>query len=288
MLREPARPAAGAVRRGLSVSDPSYDDLLVLARDTATATAELIRSFRAAGVEVADTKSSDVDIVTEADRAAERLIHERLMSARPGDGFFGEEGGRTASTSGVTWVVDPIDGTVNFLYDIPHYAVSIAARVDDTVVAGVVLNVSSGECFSATLGGGATCDGRTVTVRQPVPLRERLVATGFNYVPEVRVVQAAAVAELLAQVRDVRRLGSAALDLCSVAAGRVDGYVEEGLNPWDMAAGALVATEAGARVETGTGRGGTTLVTCAPTDWFAEFASLVEACGFAAGTAGNT
>ena len=257
-----------------------YAELLDLARTVALEAAELVRRQRESGVEVSATKSSPVDIVTEVDKAAEALIYERLMSARPGDGFLGEEGGSAASTSGVTWVVDPIDGTVNFLYGIPFYSVSVAASLDDDVVAGVVVNVQTREVFEATLGGGATCDGRSLRVRDVVPLAERLVSTGFNYVTEVRALQATAAAALLTEVRDIRRLGSAALDLCAIGAGRVDAYVEEGLNPWDMAAGGLVATEAGARLETHRGAGGSTCVVCAPADGFDEFFELVVRSGF--------
>lgn len=256
-----------------------YGDLLGLARTVANEAAELIRSSRH-GVEVAGTKSSPVDIVTEVDKAAESLIYERLMLARPGDGFLGEEGSSSESTSGVTWIVDPIDGTVNFLYGIPHYSVSIAARVGDQVVAGVVVNVETRECFGATLGGGATCNGLPLGVREVVPVSQRLVITGFGYLADVRAKQAAAVAALLPRVRDIRRLGSAALDLCAIGVGRADAYVEEGLNPWDMAAGGLVATEAGARLEIRPGVGGSDCLMCAPADGFDDFAVLVEDCGF--------
>jgi myo-inositol-1(or 4)-monophosphatase len=265
-----------------STPGPSYDALLDLARTTALEAAELVRRERRGGVEVAATKSSPIDIVTEVDHAAERLIYDRLLGARPDDGFLGEEGGSAESATGVTWVVDPIDGTVNFLYGIPQYAISIAARQRGRSVAGVVVNVQSGEVFAATLGGGATCDGHPVRVRERVVLSQRLVLTGFNYVAEVRALQAPAVAALVTRVRDIRRLGSAALDLCAVAAGRADAFVEEGLNDWDMAAGALIATEAGARVLTGTGAGGTMLVLCAPEDGFDEIAGLVRECGFLA------
>jgi len=257
-----------------------YADLVDLAREVAAEAAELVRTERAKGVEVAATKSSPIDIVTEIDRAAEALIYQRLLSARPTDGFLGEEGGSATSTSGVTWIVDPIDGTVNFLYGIPQYAVSIAAAVDDQVVAGVVVNVPTGQVFAATLGGGATCDGSPISVRDGVPLSQRLVITGFNYVTAVRVFQAAAVALLLPEVRDIRRLGSAALDLCAIGAGLADAYVEEGLNPWDIAAGGLVATEAGARLETHTGAGGMVCAICAPADGYEEFAELVVRSGF--------
>ena len=264
----------------------AYDDLLDLAREVAYEAADLVRASRKRGVEVSATKSSPVDIVTEADKAAEALIFERLMAARPGDGFLGEEGASAQSTTGVTWVVDPIDGTVNFLYGIAQYAVSIAASEHGEVVAGVVLNVPTGECFAAALGAGATCDGSPLRVRDVVPMSQRLVLTGFSYVADVRRQQAAAVASLLGKVRDIRRLGSAALDLCAVAAGRADAYVEEGPKAWDMAAGGLVATEAGARLRTTPGVGGTECVISAPIDGFEEFYALVTRCGFLADARG--
>ena len=263
------------------MAHPPYDDLLALACEVAEEAARLVADRRRRGVRVAGTKSSQVDIVTEVDRAAEALIRDRLLADRPGDGFLGEEGGESdGSTTGVTWVVDPIDGTVNFLYGIPQYAVSIAARVDDVVVAGVVLNVGTGERFTATSGGGSFRDGERLRVRDTVPLAERLVLTGFSYVAEVRARQAEAVSRLLPRVRDIRRFGSAALDLCAVAAGRADGYVEEGVNPWDVAAGGLVATEAGARLRTGTGTGGMRLVVCAPEPGFEALSAAVQECGF--------
>jgi len=258
----------------------TYTELLDLARTVAVEAAGLVRERRRGGVEVAETKSSSVDIVTEVDTAAEELIYSRLMGARPEDGFLGEEGASSESTSGVTWIVDPIDGTVNFLYGIPQYSVSIAASVDDQVVAGVVVNVESGQVYAATRGGGATCDGAPLAVRDRVPLAHRLVVTGFSYLAEVRALQARAVSALLTEVRDIRRHGSAALDLCGVGAGRADAYVEEGLNPWDAAAGGLVATEAGARLETYPGVGGRDCIVCAPEDGFDELLALVRQCGF--------
>jgi myo-inositol-1(or 4)-monophosphatase len=262
----------------------SYDDLLGLAVEVAVEAADLVRRRRREGVEVAATKSSPVDIVTEVDRAAERLIFERLMGARPDDGFLGEEGGSAESTSGVVWVVDPIDGTVNFLYGIPHYSVSIAASVDGEPVAGVVVNVESGERFTATKGGGSFQDGVRLDVGPgpSAPLSQRLVGTGFNYVADIKLKQTRAVSAMLHEVRDIRRMGSAALDLCSVACGRVDAFVEEGLNVWDMAAGGLVATEAGARLEKHPGTGGSDCVLCAPGHGFDDFRDLVERCGFLA------
>jgi myo-inositol-1(or 4)-monophosphatase len=268
------------VRKGLTVLQASYEDLVALAQRVAFEAADLVRTRRLEGVEVADTKSSPTDVVTEVDKASEAVVHERLLAERPDDGFVGEEGGSSSSSSGVTWIVDPIDGTVNFLYGIPQYSVSIAASLDDQVVAGVVVDVASAECFSATRGGGAWCDDRRLRVREVVPRGERLVITGFSYERDVRRLQADAVATLLPQVRDIRRLGSAALDLCYVGAGRADAYVEEGLNVWDRAAGGLVATEAGAIMEVHLGAGGKDCVICAPAESFADFTDLVTRAGF--------
>jgi myo-inositol-1(or 4)-monophosphatase len=259
--------------------DPSYPDLLRLAHEVAREAATLVRNRTGQAGAVA-TKSSPTDVVTEADRAAEDLIRRRLLAERPRDGFVGEESDARESSTGVTWVVDPIDGTVNFLYGIPQFSVSIAATVDDQPVAGVVLNVVTGECFTAYRGGGAWCDGRRLRVNDPVPLGQCLVVTGFSYEREIRVQQAAAVAQLLGSVRDVRRLGSAALDLCFLAAGRCDAYVEEGLNAWDMAAGGLVAVEAGARIGTRPGVGGGTCVVAAPAEAHEAVLALVADCGF--------
>jgi myo-inositol-1(or 4)-monophosphatase len=265
------------------VTDP--DELLALAVDVAAEASDLVRRGRRDGVEVSGTKSSPVDVVTEVDKAAERLIFDRLMSARPGDGFLGEEGASAESTSGVRWIVDPIDGTVNFVYGIPYYAVSIAAALDGVTIAGVVVNVESGERFTATRDGGARLDGTPLQVsRQVKPLSQRLVATGFNYVADVKLVQTTAVSAMLREVRDIRRMGAAALDLCAVAAGRVDGYVEEGLNLWDMAAGGLVASEAGAVLEKSAGVGGNDCFVCAPEAGFPDFRDLVERSGFLTGT----
>ena len=261
-----------------------YESLLHVARQVALDAADLVEEGSRRTVVVSGTKSSPVDIVTQVDKDAERLIHDRLAALRPGDGFIGEEGGRSASDTGISWLVDPIDGTVNFLYGIPQYSVSIAAIEDGRSVAGVVVDVARREVFEAALGGGARCDGRPIAVRPVVPLGQRLVLTGFNYVAEVRAKQAQAAALLLREVRDIRRLGSAALDLCAVGAGRADGYVEEGLHPWDGAAGGLVATEAGATLRTRPGVGGTDCYLCAPADGFDEFSALVERCGFLADT----
>jgi myo-inositol-1(or 4)-monophosphatase len=254
--------------------------LLRLAVAVATEAAELIATERRSAVEVADTKSSATDIVTRVDRASEELIRSRLLGERPDDGFVGEEGSDDQGTSGVRWVVDPIDGTVNFLYGLPRYAVCIAAEVDGEVVAGVVLDVPSRTCYTATLGGGAFRDGEPISVRGPVPLEQRLVITGFSYVPEIRSVQARAIARLLPRVRDVRRIGSSALDVCHVAEGSADAYVEEGLHPWDYYASGLIAREAGARTLVGTGAGGgMRLLVCAPAHGFDDFLTLVTEVG---------
>ena len=232
-------------------TDPDPAELLALAVATAREAAELVARGRATAGEDVDVKSSPTDVVTAVDKASEELIVGRLLGARPDDGLLGEEGAERAGTSGVRWVVDPIDGTVNFLYGLPPYAVSIAAEVDGEVRAGVVLEVASGELFTATRGGGAQLssparpDPVRLTAGGPVSLEQTLVGTGFSYEVEQRRGQGAVVARLLPRVRDIRRNGSSAVDLCSVAAGRIDAYYELGLKPWDHAAAALVAVEAG-------------------------------------------
>lgn len=194
------------------------------------------------------SKSTSTDLVTEADRAAEELISRGLLAARPDDGILGEEGVQHQGTSAVVWHIDPIDGTTNYVYAIPAFSVSIAAEIDGRTVAGVVLNPSTSELYAATSGEGATCNGEPLQTRPPTALATALVATGFGYRPELRRRQAELLVELLPEIRDIRRFGSAALDLCAVAAGQVDAYYEQGLNRWDLAAGALIASEAGAVV----------------------------------------
>jgi myo-inositol-1(or 4)-monophosphatase len=259
------------------------DDLADLGIAAARAAAELVRDRATRRVAVAATKSSDVDVVTEADRASEELIRELIGRARPDDAFLGEEGDDVAGTSGVRWIVDPIDGTVNFLYGLPQYAVSIAAEVDGEVVTGIVLDVASGTEYVARPGPDglvATRDGEPIAVRGPAPLGQRLIGTGFGYEARVREVQGRAVARLLPRVRDIRRLGSCALDLCLVADGRLDGYVEEGVNLWDHAAGGLIARAAGARTAELPGAGGATLLLCAPEHGFDELLAAVAEAGF--------
>lgn len=233
---------------------PAASELLTLAHETALTAGALARRRRSEGVEVADTKSAPEDIVTHADREAEALIRALIAEARPDDGFYGEESDATTGTSGLTWVVDPIDGTVNYLYGVPAWAVSIAVVEGEpdpaswTTLAGAVFNPATDELFTAARGAGSFLGSQQLRVAGGAELPLALVGTGFSYSAERRVRQATVVQGFIDQVRDIRRIGSAALDLCSVAARRLDLYYERGLNPWDHAAGALVAREAGARV----------------------------------------
>lgn len=193
-----------------------------------------------------DTKASDIDIVTQIDRASEELIATRLLAARPDDGIVGEEGTGVTSTSGVEWLVDPIDGTTSFFYGLPGFSVSIAARLDGQVVAGAVVAPAITTEYSAMIGRGATMNGEQITCRDTTVLRQALVGTGFAPDHERRARQGAMFAEVIPHIRDIRRMGSAALDLSAVAAGQLDAYFEIGLSLWDYAAGALIAAEAGA------------------------------------------
>ena len=260
---------------------PDPTELLDLALEAARSAAALIRERRTHGVSVADTKSSDVDVVTLADRESEALIRRLVHERRPDDAFLGEESGTASGSTGVRWVVDPIDGTVNYLYGLPEYSVSIAVELDGQVVAGVVLNAATGVEYVAT-AGEARRDGAPLGVRRPTPLHQRLVITGFGYDAEKRGVQAASVARLLPHVRDIRRLGSCALDLCHLAEGSADAYVEEGVNLWDYAAGAFIAAQAGARWEMHPGAYGTPALVAAPAHGFDEFLAAVRDAGFLA------
>jgi myo-inositol-1(or 4)-monophosphatase len=268
-------------------TSPASSDLLDLALATAREAGELVVRLRTEGVEVAGTKSSPIDIVTEADRACETLVRDRLLGARPDDGMVGEEGSERAGSSGVVWIVDPIDGTVNYLYGLPHFAVSIAAERDGEVVAGVVLAPVLGLEYAATAGGGATVNGRPIGPRPVVPLGERLVGTGFSYEQPARERQAGYLARMLPRIRDIRRLGSCALDICGVAAGLLDAYVEEGAHIWDHAAAGLVVEEAGGVLEVTRSPVGKRLLICAPESGFAEFRTLVVDAGFVHGEGPN-
>ena len=262
------------------------EELRDLALEVSRAAVAVVRRHAARGIGVAATKTSDVDVVTEADRASEDVVRRLLAERRPDDAILGEEGDDVPGTSGVRWIVDPVDGTVNFLYGIPEYAVSLAAEVDGEVVAGVVVNAATGTEYVAHLGRDgvprATRDGSPITVAGPAPLARRLVGTGFSYESALRERQAQALVRLLPRVRDIRRMGSCALDLCHVAEGSLDAYVEEGTHAWDRAAGMLVARAAGARAELLRGAGGRDLVVCAPEHGYAEFREAVIAAGYAA------
>ncbi|MFC8924005.1 inositol monophosphatase family protein [Cellulosimicrobium sp. NPDC057127] len=242
------------------IDDPRLpDDVTVpalreLAERLARSAGELVRTGRPDRVEVASTKSTATDVVTRMDADSEALLRREIAAARPDDAVLGEEEGSTGGSSGITWVVDPIDGTVNYLYGVASYAVSVAAVVGPpdperwTVLAGAVHSVVDGRTWTAGAGAGATLDGAPLRVGEPAELAQCLVGTGFGYDAGRRRAQARVLVEVLPRVRDIRRLGSAAIDLCLVASGELDLYYERGLNPWDMAAGALVAHEAGARV----------------------------------------
>lgn len=210
--------------------------------------AELVAASRQAGVTSVATKSSDTDVVTASDRASERLIRERLAQLWPGVPVIGEEEGGSAPASGLSWVVDPIDGTVNYLYGYPFYTVSVAAQVDGVSVAGAIVEPLSGRVWEGSLGGGAWCDGQPLRVSDATRLDLALVATGFSYSAQRRARQAAMWGRMLPRVRDIRRGGASSLESCAVAAGWADAYLEHGLHRWDWAAGALIAAEAGAVV----------------------------------------
>jgi myo-inositol-1(or 4)-monophosphatase len=242
--------------------DPA--ELRSVAERLATEAAEFVRRRREevfggepqreATGEAVRAKSTPTDPVTIVDTETERLLRDRLAELRPGEQVLGEEGGGSsdAAAGRPTWVVDPIDGTVNFVYGLPGYAVSVAVQVDGHSIAGAVANIVDGAVYSAARGGGAHVrrDSATAPLRASVvdDLSMSLVGTGFGYDPHLRRRQASVLAMLLPQVRDIRRLGSAALDLCLVAAGQLDAYFEDNLNAWDWAAGALIAAEAGAFV----------------------------------------
>jgi myo-inositol-1(or 4)-monophosphatase len=276
----------GRLLRRDAVTDPGT--LLRIAVDAADEAGRLLASWRSdERPEVIDTKSSPTDVVTEMDRRSEALITEWIRAVRPGDTVLGEEGGQTAGgrhdsdaardRAPVRWVVDPLDGTVNYLYGLPDWAVSIAAEVDGTIVAGVVEVPRFGETFTAVAGQGAWLHGDgnpagiALRCNSGVALGQALVGTGFGYDSGRRRVQGEVVAALLPHVRDIRRGGSAAVDLCSVAAGRMDGFFERGLNYWDYAAGGLIAREAGALVGGLSGRAESTSMTVAAgPDLFAD------------------
>jgi myo-inositol-1(or 4)-monophosphatase len=229
----------------MTLDSDLHQQLHELACMTARAAAAMVLS-RHGELHDADTKASDIDLVTEVDRASEELISKLLLAARPDDGIVGEEGASITSTSGVEWLVDPIDGTTSFFYGLPGFSVSIAARVGDQVVTGCVLAPAITTEYSAVLGQGATMNGDTIMCRDTSSLSKALVGTGFSPDHERRARQGQAFAAVIPHIRDIRRIGSAALDLSAVAAGQLDAYFEIGLSLWDYAAGVLIAAEAGA------------------------------------------
>ncbi|MEX2290173.1 MAG: inositol monophosphatase family protein [Mycobacteriales bacterium] len=247
------------------MTGPDPRALLELAVDLARQAGALALSMHSA-LSGHDTKSTPTDVVTAADRASETLLVDGIRAARPGDGILGEEGAADVGTSGVRWVVDPIDGTVNYLYGLPQWAVSIGVEVQGRAQAGVVFNPAHDELFTAVRGGGAALNGTPLRCSGVTELAQALVATGFGYDAARRAAQAALLPTVLPAVRDLRRMGAGSLDLCAVAAGRVDGYYEQGLSPWDMSAGLLIATEAGARVGglRGVGPGAPMVLAAAP------------------------
>lgn len=273
--------------RHAEVNTAELAELERIACELAVQAGRLIVDERPRGLGVAATKTSDTDVVTVMDQRSEAFLHERLAALRPDDGLLGEEGASHEGTSGITWVVDPIDGTVNYLYEIPAYAVSVAACIGDvpggawSTVAGAVYNPVTDELFHARSGGGAFLRRgereESLTVSTERVLGRSLIGTGFGYDAAKREQQGAVVARLIGRVRDIRRIGSAALDLCYVGAGRLDVYYESGLNPWDQAAGQLVVTEAGGVVQ---GRGdhaaGTDLVVAGPAASVGELKDLIQ------------
>lgn len=259
------------------------DALLELATRLARRAGDLLLTGRPDDLEI-ETKSSPTDVVTEMDTAAERLVVDGVRAARPDDGILAEEGASASERTGVRWVIDPLDGTVNYLYGIPDWAVSIAVEVDGEPAVGVVHDPSKGRTYTAVRGRGATCNGRPLQCSTRTDLAQALVGTGFGYAADRRAAQARVLDGVLPKVRDIRRIGAAALDLCSVAAGRLDAFYERGLNPWDLAAGGLIAREAGAVVGGLRGRAaGPELVIAAPSALFGHLHDVLDRLGAADG-----
>jgi len=249
--------AAPALNAAAAIAHPTPAELRDLAVDLAESAAALVRRTHPGVVQVLETKSSEVDPVTAMDKSVEEYLVARLRAARPQDGILGEEGDSITGTSGYTWVIDPIDGTVNYLYGVASFAVSVAVvrgpadPAQWEIIAGAVHAVVWNKTWAAALGEGATADGVPIPRqphRAPAPLGKSLVATGFGYEKHRRAGQVEVLAHVIEHVRDIRRLGAASIDLCLQAEGAVDLYYERGLHPWDFAAGALIATEAGSTV----------------------------------------
>lgn len=239
---------AGASGFALPGTTTPGEHLELVAADVARLAAALVR--QSVGKAAATgTKSTPTDVVTDTDVQSEALIRAELLARCPGSTIVGEELADDIGTSAVGWVVDPIDGTVNFLYDLPVVSVSIAATIDGVTVAGAVCDIVRGETFSAALGMGARRDGEPIAVRSTATMSQALIGTGFAYSAERRREQASIIGRLLPAARDIRCMGSAALNMCWVGCGRLDGYYEQDTKPYDYAAGALIAAEGGADVE---------------------------------------
>lgn len=228
-----------------------FSELLTIAESIALKAGELLKK-RPSKFEL-DEKSGVFDFATQMDHESEKLIVSELLLARPDDGLIGEEGASKESKTGITWVIDPIDGTVNYLYDIPGWCISIAAKDQNGGVVGVVYSPATNSLWKATRGGGAFLNGVQIRCNEPVALNRALVGSGFAYDLERRKVQAQFIAKLLPEIRDLRRLGACAVDICHVASGTLDAYFEAGVNEWDHAAAGLIATEAGAKVSVQSG-----------------------------------
>ena len=223
------------------------EELRDVAERLARQAGEMALAGRKSGLREVRTKSTLTDMVTEYDRASEVMVVEGLRTLRPMDSIVGEEGTAYRGTSDITWYVDPIDGTTNFLYDIPLWAVSIGAKDSQSAIACAVFVAGTREMFTAVRGAGAFLNGSPIACNASAELHTALVGTGFSYSPQARTVQAERVAKMVHRVRDIRRFGAAAVDLCYVACGRLDAYFEENLFEWDIAAGDLIAREAGCR-----------------------------------------
>lgn len=264
---EPSPPSRSSAPR------PLIAELASVALEAAQAAAAILLGSEVTRVE---TKISATDMVSDVDRASEAAVTELIRRRRPDDAILGEEGANRDGSSGITWVVDPLDGTTNYLFGIPQFSVSIGAELDGHAAAGIVVDPSRNEVWAATAGGGAWCNGvRSHVAEGRSTLDTALVVTGFGYRAERRRWQAEVAARVIPQVRDIRRLGSAALDLSWLGGGRSDAYYEWGLNPWDLSAGALIASEAGAVVAV---RGERTVV-AAPPSLFDPFCTLLQAAG---------
>ncbi|MBV9025473.1 MAG: inositol monophosphatase [Streptomycetaceae bacterium] len=262
------------------MTHPRTAELLDIALEAARRAGVLLRDGRPADLGVAAIKSSPIDVVTEMDIAAEKLITDYISEHRPDDGLLGEEGASTEGTTGVRWVIDPLDGTVNYLYGLPSWAVSIAAEKDGETIVGVVEAPMRGETYQAIRGEGAYVNGQRACCRPAPAFEQALIGTGFGYLTERRIAQAAVLNGLLPRVRDIRRGGSAAIDLCDVGCGRLNGYYERGLNPWDLAAGALFAQEAGALIGGRPGEAASTeLAVAAPSGLFEPLQELLDELG---------